>query len=501
MSDRKTGSFLAVDLGAESGRAVLGRVDGGRISMEEIRRFPNTPLRLSGHMFWDIYGLLGEIKKGLADCRARLGHSPSSIGIDTWGVDFGLLAGDGSVLGLPFCYRDVRNEGAMEGYFKLVPPRSLYEATGIQFLPFNTLFQLYAMVRDGSPLLAAASSLLFMPDLFSYLLTGRRVCEFTIASTSQMLDPQTRQWRKDLFQAMGFSRDILGEVVEPGTVIGPLSPETASETGLEAVPVIAVAGHDTASAVAAVPASGDDWAYISSGTWSLVGIEAGRPLLGSGAFEKNFTNEGGVAGTTRFLKNVTGLWLLQGCRRSWASTGRRYSYEELAEAAAGAPAFACLIDPDHPLFLNPPDMVEAVAAFCRLTGQKPPDSPASTARAVFESLALKYRLVLDDLKSITGRPISTVHVIGGGSKNGLLGRFTASAAGAPVVAGPAEATALGNISLQAMALGVIKDISGARAMIADSFQPVRYEPGFGKGWEAALSRFRDICASAAQRTS
>ncbi len=487
--------FLAFDLGAESGRAVLGRISGGRLTMEEVRRFPNSPLHVSGHLHWDIHGLLAEMKKAMAACLDGQGRRPSSIGIDTWGVDFGLLDGQGSVLGLPFCYRDARTEGAMDGYFKLVPPKDIYQATGIQFLPFNTLFQVYSMVRDRSPLLDSASSLLFMPDLFGYLLTGRRVSESTIASTSQMLDPRTRKWREGLFRAMGLSETMLQDIIEPGTFLGPLSPGTAAETGLGPVPVVVVAGHDTASAVAAVPASGEDWAYISSGTWSLVGVETSRPLITAEAFEKNFTNEGGVAGKTRFLKNVTGLWLLQGCRRSWAAAGKQYSYEELAAAAEEAPAFACLIDPDHPLFLNPPDMPEAIRTFCARTGQTAPETPAAFARTIFESLALKYRLVLDDLKGITGRPISTVHVIGGGSRNTLLCRFTAEAAGAPVMAGPAEATSLGNISLQAMALGVLKDIGEARAMIAGSFQPRRYEPGTGQTWTEALSRFRNICAA------
>lgn len=501
MHDHHDDRFLAFDLGAESGRAILGHISNGRLTMEEVRRFPNTPLHVSGHMHWDIHALLNEMKEAMAACLDRLGRAPSSIGIDTWGVDFGLLDGEGSVLGLPYCYRDPRTEGAMDGYFKLVPRKDVYESTGIQFLPFNTLFQVYSMVRDRSPLLDSASSLLFMPDLFGYLLTGRKVSESTIASTSQMLDPRTREWRDGLFRAMGLSETMLQEIIEPGTLLGPLSPGNAAETGLGPVPVMAVAGHDTASAVAAVPASGRDWAYISSGTWSLVGVETSRPLISAEAFENNFTNEGGVAGTTRFLKNVTGLWLLQGCRRSWAAAGRQYSYEEMAAAAEESPAFACLIDPDHPLFLNPPDMVEAIRTFCARTGQKAPATPAAFARTIFESLALKYRLVLDDLKRITGRPISTVHVIGGGSKNSLLCRYTAEAAGVPVMAGPAEATSLGNISLQAMALGILKDIEEARTMIADSFRPRRYEPGTGKSWEEALSRFRDIGASGAERSS
>jgi len=491
MKSQSNEAFLAFDLGAESGRAVLGRLEAGTIKIEEIHRFPNTPLRLSGHIFWNIYGLVEEIKKAMIRCRKRLGQPPSSIGLDTWGVDFGLLARDGSVLGLPYCYRDRRTEGVMEDYLKLVPPRSLYEATGIQFLPFNTLFQLYSMVRDRSPLLDAASALLFMPDLFNYLLTGRKACEFTIASTSQMLDPRTRKWQPGLFQAMGLSKRLLLEVTEPGRVLAPLAADTAQETGLGPTPVITVAGHDTASAVAAVPARGENWAYISSGTWSLVGIETKIPVITADACEKNFTNEGGVAGTTRFLKNVTGLWLLQSFRKSWAG-GRDFSYEDLTAGARTAPAFECLIDPDHHSFLNPSDMVGAIKAFCLLTNQKPPATAAGFARAIFESLALKYRLVLDDLKSITSQAINVIHITGGGSKNELLCRFTAEATGIPVLAGPAEAASIGNLALQAMALGAVKDIQEARLIIGRSFKPKLYEPTGDPAWEKALSKFRNI---------
>ena len=365
-------NILAFDLGAESGRAVLGTLDGGRLSVHEVRRFPNTPLPLAGHIHWNVYALLDEMKAAMRDAAASTGVRPDSLGVDTWGVDFGLLARDGGLLGLPFCYRDHRNAGAMEDFFKLVPQSELYQATGIQFLPFNTLFQLYAMVRDRSPLLEAAADLLFMPDLFHYLLTGRKAAEFTIASTSQFLDPRTRTWIPGLFQAMGFSRKILQDIVEPGTVLGPLSDKLIAETGYRDVPVIATAGHDTASAVAAVPAEGGNWAYISSGTWSLVGVEETAPVISPASLRANFTNEGGVGGTVRFLKNVTGLWLIQGCRRAWSADGA-VSYEELAAAAADAPRFAALIDPDDPDFLNPPDMPEAAGRLL------PPDRPGRSS--------------------------------------------------------------------------------------------------------------------------
>jgi rhamnulokinase len=484
--------FLAFDLGAESGRAVLGTLDGGRLSVHEVRRFPNTPLALNGHIHWNVHALLDEMKAAMREAAAALGARPASLAVDTWGVDFGLLAGDGSLLGLPFCYRDHRNAGAMEDYLKLVPRAALYEATGIQFMPFNTLFQLYAMVRERSPFLDAADDLLFMPDLFNYLLTGRKAAEFTIASTSQMLDSRTRTWIPGLFQAMGLSKKLLQPIVEPGTVLGTLTEDAAAQTGYRDIPVVATAGHDTAAAVAAVPAEGDNWAYISSGTWSLVGVEAKAPIISPQSLESNFTNEGGIGGTVRFLKNVSGLWLVQGCRKAWGEDAP-VTYEELTSAAADAPPFAALVDPDAPDFLNPPDMPEAIAAFCRATGQAPPASRAAMVRSLFESLALKYRLVIDQLGSILGRPVGKIHVIGGGSRNALLCQFTADATRLPVVAGPAEATAVGNILVQAMALGRVSSPAEMRAIIRDSFKLRTYRPGgTGADWEAAYSRFRQI---------
>ncbi len=488
-------NILAFDLGAESGRAVLGTLDGGRLSVHEVRRFPNTPLPLAGHIHWNVYALLDEMKAAMRDAAASTGVRPDSLGVDTWGVDFGLLAKDGGLLGLPFCYRDHRNAGAMEDYFKLVPRTELYQATGIQFLPFNTLFQLYAMVRDRSPQLEAAADLLFMPDLFHYLLTGRKATEFTIASTSQFLDPRTRNWIPGLFQAMGFSRRILQDIVVPGTVLGPLSDKLIAETGYRDVPVIATAGHDTASAVAAVPAEGGNWAYISSGTWSLVGVEETAPVISPASLRANFTNEGGVGRTVRFLKNVTGLWLIQGCRRAWSADGA-VSYEELAAAADDAPHFAALIDPDDTGFLNPPDMPEAVAAYCRRTGQAVPPTRAAIVRAILESLALKYRFVLDQLRAVLGHPIEKLHVIGGGARNALLCQLTADATGLPVIAGPAEATAVGNILVQAMALGLVSSRAGMRRIIRESFPLETYRPsGPPAEWDAAYARFRQILAS------
>ena len=487
--------FLAFDLGAESGRAVLGALAGGRLTVHEVRRFPNTPLPLAGHIHWNVYALLDEMKAAMRETAAAIGCRPSSIGVDTWGVDFGLLARDGSMLGLPFCYRDHRNAGAMEDYFKLVPRAALYEATGIQFMPFNSLFQVYAMVRERSSVLDAAADLLFMPDLFNYFLTGKKAAELTIASTSQFLDPRTKAWIPGLFQAMGLSKKILQDIVEPGTILGPVSEDIALATGLRHVPVVATASHDTAAAVAAVPAEGPNWAYISSGTWSLVGVEESAPVISAGSLESNFTNEGGVAGTVRFLKNVSGLWLMQGCRKAWSEDGP-VSYEELTRAAADAPPFAALIDPDDPDFLNPPDMPEAIAAYCRRTGQKPPDTKGALVRSLLESLALKYRFVIDQLRHVLGHPIEKVHVIGGGSRNTLLCQLTADATGLPVVAGPAEATAIGNILVQAMAMGRVGSLAEIRSIIRDSFELRTFAPsGAAPVWDVASARFQALIDS------
>ena len=484
--------FLAFDLGAGSGRALLGTLRAGRLTIHEVRRFPNEPLPLAGHIHWNVYALFDEMKAAMRDAAAAIGGRPAGIGVDTWGVDFGLLARDGSLLGLPFCYRDQRHAGAMEDYFKLVPRPALYEATGIQFMPFNTLFQVYAMVRERSPLLDAAADLLFMPDLFNFLLCGRKAAEATIASTSQILDPRTKTWIPGLFQAMGLSKRILQDIVEPGTVLGPVAESIAASTGLRHVPVIATAGHDTAAAVAAVPAEGRHWAYISSGTWSLVGVEETAPLISERSLEANFTNEGGVGGTVRFLKNVSGLWLVQGCRKAWMAEGA-VTYGELTREAAEAPPFAALIDPDDPGFLNPPDMPEAIAACCRRTGQKMPGTRAAVVRSLLESLALKYRQVIGELRRVLGHPIEKIHVIGGGSQNELLCQLTADATGLPVLAGPAEATAIGNILVQAMAVGRLSSPAEIRTIIRRSFDLKSYRPaGLAADWSAAASRFESI---------
>ena len=481
--------YLAFDLGAESGRAVVGTLDGSRISIREVHRFPNGPVEVSGRLHWDVFGLFEEIKRGLK-IAAAVAPDIESIAVDTWGVDFGLLAEDGSLLGLPFAYRDPRNAAAMDEFVARVGRARIYELTGIQFLPFNTLFQLNALALDGSPALKSARRLLFMPGLFTYLLSGAEATDTTIASTSQLVDPRSGAWSEDLLGSLGVPKGLLGETIPPGTVVGRLRTDIAAEAGLGEIPIVAVAGHDTASAVAAVPAvRAKNWAYISSGTWSLIGIESPVPIISPETLRLNFTNEGGMGGRIRFLKNVTGLWLIAQCRKAWSGS-RPASYEDLMEAAAAEPPFEASIDPDDPAFLNPPDMPAAIRDFCRKTGQRVPATFGEIVRCALESLALKYRCVLDDLSRIAPHPLQRIHVIGGGGRNRLLNRFTADAASLPVVSGPVEATAVGNILVQALALGRVRTIEEIRAIVADSAKQIVYEPENAASWEAAYGRFR-----------
>jgi rhamnulokinase len=485
--------FLAFDIGAESGRAMVATLADGRIDLREIHRFPNGPISLFGRLHWDVYALLEELKKGLAVCAVE-DPSIESLAVDTWGVDFGLLAADGSLLGLPFAYREPRNIPAMRAFLERVPVEALYERTGIQLLPFNSIFQLQALATHNAPLLRAADRLLFMPDLLTYFLTGAAVNEATISSTSQMIDPRTRDWAADILAELGLPPALVRRPIEPGNLVGSLLPAIARETGLRQVPIVATAGHDTAAAVASVPAKDGGWAYISSGTWSLVGIETPTPLITPRTRELNFTNESGVGGTVRFLKNVAGLWLVQRCRRQWNAQSP-VGYDDLKRLAEQAPPFGAFVDPDAPEFLNPEDMPESIRGFCRRTGQAPPEGQGPIIRCVLESLALKYRAVLDDLASLIPEPIETVHIIGGGSQNWVLNRFTADATGRVVVAGPVEATALGNILGQALALGLVGSLEEARRIVAASFRLETYEPHPSPLWDEAYGRFRRIVES------
>jgi len=487
----KTYHFLGFDIGASSGRTILGTLQNDKISTQELHRFPNGTVNILGNLRWNIVDLYKNIKKGMKVCASEITTKPESVAVDTWGVDYGLFASDGNMLGLPYGYRDSRTDGMMEEFFKIIPRDRVYELTGIQFMQLNTLFQLFAMAQGNSPLVKIVTDLLFMPDIISYFLTGIKKTEFTIATTSQLFNPQKKDWDDDLFKALGISKNIMQEIVPPGTVLGNISQSVANETGLAQIPVVASASHDTGAAVAAVPAEGKDWAYISSGTWSLVGVEIAEPIISKQSLEFNFTNEGGVGGTYRFLKNCMGLWPIQQCRKAWAEESE-FSYSEMTRMAAEAKPFIAVIDPDHPRFLNPPDMPEAIREYCRQTGQSIPDQPAEMIRSILEGLALKYRYIFDQLKQVYPHPINRIHIIGGGTQNKLLSQFTANATGIPVVAGPVEATVIGNIMVQAMGLGLVKSHAEIRRIIANSFELEKYEPQDTNKWDEAYDRFLNI---------
>ena len=488
-------SFLGFDLGAESGRAMLGVLRDNTLQLHEIHRFPNAPVRIHGHLYWDVYSLFEELKTGLARSLDGDLPMPESLGIDTWGVDFGFLGEDGTILGLPHAYRDPQTDGMIDELVRILPRERIYALTGIQFLQFNSLVQLLAMRRRGVKTPEAASDLLFIPDMLTYLFTGTRTTEATIASTSQLLSPVSGTWEEELLHAIGIRRSIFRDPIKPGTIVGPMEKSSLGKSARVDLPVVAVASHDTASAVAAVPATGHDWAYISSGTWSLMGIEIMRPILTPEAMKANFTNEGGVDGTIRFLKNIAGLWLLQECRRRWAVEGESISYDQIVDLAASAPRFRSLVDPDWHGFLHPEDMRNAITRYCQHTGQPAPSSPGEFARTIFESLALKYRQVLEELREVHTRPLQTVHIIGGGSRNRYLCQCTANATGLEVLAGPAEATAIGNIMLQARALGVCRSLPEMREVVAKSWTPEQYLPEDRPAWEEAYGRFRSQLVS------
>ncbi len=484
-------SYLAFDLGASSGRGVLGTLNNGKIELKEINRFYNGMTVILGKYHWDFLRLFDDIKKGIAAC-ASLPQLPESIGLDTWGVDYALLDKQGSFLGVPYAYRDHRTDNAMEELFRIIPKKRVYELTGIQFMQFNTLFQLYAAKRDGLPIMDLATDLLFVPDIINFMLTGVKKSEFTFATTSQLFNPVKGTWEKELFDKIGISMKIMQEIVDPGTVLGKLTPDVARETQVKQINVIAPATHDTGAAIAAIPAEDENFAYISSGTWSLMGIESRKPLISEKTLAYNFTNEGGVEKTYRVLKNIMGLWLIQECKRCWDNQKQEFSFPDLVKMAEKAEPFRSLVDPDHASFLNPQDMPTALADFCKSTGQPIPESPAQYARCVFDSLALKYRVVIDSLKDISDKKIEKIHVIGGGSQNELLCQFTANATGLPVVAGPAEGTAIGNIMVQAMGLGHVKSLSEIRQTIRNSFEFKSYKPQNFEAWDKAYDKFKKL---------
>jgi rhamnulokinase len=470
-------TFVGIDLGAESGRVVAGTFDGGRIRLDELHRFPNGPVDQGGTLRWDVERLWAEISKGL---QAASAFDPvASVGVDSWAIDFGLLSKAGELLDLPYHYRDRRTDGVMARAFSRVPREELFTATGIQFLPFNTLYQLLALKQSRPDLLTAADRLLLIPDLFHEWLCGSRSVEFTNATTTQFFNPRTRNWATDLLDRLNLPHHFLGDVVPPGTVLGQLRDSVATETGLSRIPVVTPASHDTASAVAAVPTDRTgraNWAYISSGTWSLVGVELPAAILSPAVLEFNLTNEGGVDGTFRLLKNVAGLWLVQQCRAVFRAKGLEYDYDRLMAEAAAAPSGRSVIDPDDPRFLNPADMAAEIAAACRDAGQAVPDTVGQIIRCCLDSLALKYSRVIRQLEVVTGERIEVIHVVGGGSKNRLLNQLTADACRRPVLAGPAEATALGNVLIQARAAGEIGSLAEIRAVVQTSLPAERFDP-------------------------
>ncbi len=495
MTMRHPLDFLAFDLGAESGRAMLGQFDGQRLQLSEVHRFPNVPVQLPDGLHWDVLRLWGEIKQGLAGVARELGENPAGVGLDTWGVDFTLLDRNGELVSNPYHYRDSRTDGMLEEAFQRVPRGEIFEQTGIQFMPINSLYQLLSMVVRQSSTLDIAEIFLTMPDLFNYWLSGRTVCEFSNATTTQCYDPRKGDWAWPLLKGLGIPSHMFPEIVQPGTVLGNLSSSVAEEVGLRpkgGLPIIAPACHDTGSAVAAVPAQDSGFVWISSGTWSVMGAELPAPVINEQALAFNVTNEGGVCGTFRFSKNIMGLWLVQECRRTWARQGQELSYDDLVQMAAQANPFRSVVDPDYNEFLKPGDMPARIRAFCQLTQQPVPRDKGAIIRCALEGIALKYRWVLERLEQILGRRLDPIHIVGGGTQNRLLCQFTADATGRQVIAGPIEATATGNIIMQAMALGHITSLEEGRTVVRDSFDVVTYEPVSQPGWDEAYDRLLTV---------
>jgi rhamnulokinase len=485
-------NFAAIDLGAESGRVILGTVCDDKLELTDLHRFPNGPIRTGDELHWDVLRLWSEMKQGVG-MAAQRASGLRGIGIDTWGVDFGLLARGNALLGNPFHYRDARTNGILDKAFGIVSRKEIFEHTGIQFMQFNSIFQLLAMKLSNSPLLDAAETFLMMPDLFNFWFTGRKCCEFTNATTTQAYEPRAGAWAKPVIEKMGIPTKIFPEIVPAGTVLGPVCKAVREEIGIDQVPVIAPATHDTGAAVAAVPATdGVPWAFLSSGTWSLMGMEVTAPIINEKSLSYNFTNEGGVGGTFRFLKNIMGLWLVQECRRTWQRAGQEYSYAQLTELAAAARPFMAVLNPDDPSFLAPGDMPARITEFCRKTKQAPPTTPGETVRVCLESLALTYRQTLERIEACTGQRAEVIHIVGGGTQNRQLCQWAADATGRRVLAGPIEATAAGNVAVQAVATGVLEDLTAARRLIRKSFELVQYDPKDTGRWDQAYHVFHKI---------
>lgn len=485
--------FIALDLGAESGRAIVGKLDAGRLSLEEAYRFPNGAVRILNSLHWDPLRLFSEIKQGLSKISQDYGQDFASMGVDTWGIDYALLDSDGNLVGNPYCYRDARTEGMMDEAFKHVSRQEIFKRTGgIQFLSINTLFQMLSMVVNNSPQLEMAATFLMMPDLFNYWLTGRKACEFTDTTTTQFYNSLVGDWSRDVLEKLGIPTGIFPEVVLPGTELGTLLPDIADEIGLDPLRVIVPATHDTASAVVAVPAEADDFAWLSSGTWSLLGGISDKPIVTPEALGYNFSSYGGAGGMCLPWKNIMGLWLVQECRRIWARTGHNFSYDDLTKMAAEAKPFTAIVEPDHPSFLAPVDMPASIQAYCQDSGQTVPESKGQIVRTALEGLALKYRWVTEKLQILLDHKFNALHIVGGGSQNRLLCQFAADATQLPVIAGPVEATAIGNIAVQAIATDHLASLDEARQVIRRSFEVLTYEPGLSAPWDEAYDRFEKL---------
>ncbi len=482
-----TKRVLAFDFGASSGRAIIGCFDGDKITLEEVHRFSNDPVSVGGTVYWDVLRLFYEIKQGIV--KAKIAGGFDSIGIDTWGVDFGLIDSEGKLMENPVHYRDARTVGLVDEAFKTMPKEKLYGITGIQFMELNTLFQLISLKKYRPWMLERADKMLFMPDLFGYMLTGKMCAEYSIASTSQLIDLDKRTWSKEILDAFGIKESIFAPIVQPGTVLGDLSKEICEECGVDPVPVISVCGHDTQSAITSVPCENGDFAFLSSGTWSLFGTELDKPIVNETSMNINITNEGGFDGSTGFLKNIIGLWLIQESRRQWKREGKEYSYADLEKLALAAEPFKCFIDPDAPEFVPHGNIPERVREFCRKTNQYVPETVGEIMRCIYESLAMKYRLTFEKLRECTERDYPVIHVIGGGTKDGLLCQMTASSCDRTVKAGPIEATVMGNVAVQLMSDGSVENIGQARKIVADSSELKTFEPKDTDKWASAYEDF------------
>jgi rhamnulokinase len=490
-------AYLAVDIGASSGRHVLGLFDGQKLRLEEVYRFENGPVEVGGHLFWDLLGQWSHVRQGLRAASSKHGSNVASVGVDTWGVDYGLLGRGDELLGNPYHYRDGRTNDTMQKAFGIVSREEIFRHTGLQFMQFNTVFQLLAMKLSGSPLLDIAESLLMMPDLFHWLMTGVKCNEMTNASTTQFYDPVKGDWAIDLLNKFSLPTRILGPISQPGTIVGPLRPAVANEAGLPATNVVLPGTHDTASAVMAVPAHSKpgvrpDWCYVSLGTWALMGIESPKPVVNDAVLKLNFTNEGGIGGTTRLLKNITGLWLVQECRRVWNLAGGNHDWESLNQLSASAAPLRSFINPDAADFGAPGDMPEAIRGFCGRTGQPVPEDKGAVLRCALESIAMKFRQVFGWCEELNGGRIETIHIVGGGTQNRQLCQFAADCCGRRVVTGPIEATAIGNLMMQAVAAGDVASIAEARDVIRRSFPVDQYEPQNTAAWDEAYQKFLKV---------